>query len=241
MTPEFSNAAVVLLGKFDPDAFLPEALVGEKIITKKEAESVKYNTILRGQVLQFQLPWAKVLIAQDRYAIETSEAPYVRICDFTTKALSDLPTKSVVTAFGINLESHFNLGNIAARDEIGKKLAPPTAWGKWGEKVLSSMHGDAQENPQHGGMVLIQMRQPFVAEQAAGWMDVWVGPSERIPNSTGVFFRTNHHHQHPKKKADDKVAEEKRDFVAEGQRLLELLSRDLMRQFVQLRRYLKGC
>ncbi|OGA35659.1 MAG: hypothetical protein A3G80_06270 [Betaproteobacteria bacterium RIFCSPLOWO2_12_FULL_62_13b] len=223
MVPEFSNATIVLLGTFDPNAFVPDALAQGKVISKKEAERVKFETLVRGHIVHFRLSWGELLVGPNHFQIGTTGAPYVRICDFATKALNDLPTKSVVTAFGINLECHFNLGSIKSRDALGRKLAPPKAWGGWGETILENMHGNQKENPKHGGMFLLQMRQPFVEKEISGWLDVWAGPSTRIADNMGVFFRTTHHHQLTPQAKEGHEPGQQRKLPIESRPLLEFL------------------
>ncbi len=198
MQADFTSATIVLLGKFKPDVFLPEVLSSARVISKSEAKVAKFRALLPDAAVHLELSWGELLVTKDRVQVSTTEAPYVRICDFVIKALHDMETESAVSAFGINLESHFNLGSINARDNLGRRIAPPEAWGNWGSEILKSMQS---KSPLRGGMMHLQMRMPFVEDKVAGWMDVFAGPSERIPNNTGVFFRTNHHHQSPKQEA----------------------------------------
>lgn len=221
MRADFTNASIVLLGSFDPDAFLPDALANAKVISKNEAKNAKFRLLGPGALVQFDLSWGQLLVARDRFQVGTNEAPYVRICDFAMKALHDLPSKSSVSAFGINLESHFNLGSVDARDVLGRRIAPPEAWGKWGQELLKSMKGNTLL---HGGVMSLQMRKPFFEEKVSGWLDITAGPSSRVSNNAGVVFRTNHHHQLPKKVLDDDEIDQPVKASPDGLALLEFLA-----------------
>ena len=60
----------------------------------------------------------------------------------------------------------------------------------------------------HGGLALLQLRAPFAEDKVTGWLDIFVGPSPRIPAGLGVFLRTNHHHQVPIKSSDSGPAKQ---------------------------------
>ena len=195
MKAESASVSIVLLGKFQPDNFLPEKLVSGKVISRKLAEAASYVALLPGYQAQFKFGWGELLVLQNRFQITTTEAPYIRICDFALKTLGDLAPESTVTAFGINRDSHYNLHSIAARDNLGKRLAPPEAWGAWGAKLRDSMKRKDRDAALHGGVLLVQMRLPFLENGIVGWLDVTVAPSSVIPKNSGVFFRANHHHQ----------------------------------------------
>lgn len=192
MKLEHTGVSIVVLGTFRPDSFRPKALVDAKIISPKDAALSEILTLVTGQIVNFKLPWATVLVDSTRFQLATIEAPYIRICDLAVKALSDLDTKFSVSAIGINYEAHVNLGSYQARDAIGTRLAPPNVWGQWGESILKSLE-HAPPNRLHGGVMGMTMRLPFVSELAGGWRDITVSPSGKIKGDTGIQIRTNHH------------------------------------------------
>lgn len=192
MRPKSTTVSIVLLGVFPPDKFTPTALADANVIPRNDANAAILRTLLPGAAVQFDLVWGQILVANDRFQVVAREAPYVRGSDLVVKALREISSESRVTAFGINVESHFDLGSVTARDSIGCRLAPPEAWGKWGREILDSMK---QADAYHGGVVNIQMRKPFQEEEISGWMDVFAGPSSNVPGNTGIYLRSNHHHQ----------------------------------------------
>lgn len=195
MKAESPSVSIVLLGKFKPSSFLPDKLIDAKLIPKKLAESVSYVTLIPDVQVQFKLAWGEILVVRDRFQVSSSEAPYIRVCDFVVKALTDLASDSKVHAFGINREAHYNLGSNDARNEFGTRIAPPEAWGSWGKKLRDSQTGTAKGTSMQGGVINIQMRLPFLADGITGWLDITAAPSGLIENSSGVHFRANHHHQ----------------------------------------------
>lgn len=188
---KFESVSVVLLGAFPPDRFMPDALADAKVISRKDAKSAVLKTLIQGNAVQFQLSWGEFLCTDDRFQVTASEAPYVRACDFVLNALNDLPGKSIVRAFGINVESHFDMGSIQARDALGVRVAPIAPWGNWGEEIQKSMTGP---NELHGGVMALQIRKPFSEGNVVGWLDVTVAPSARVKENQGILIRTNHHH-----------------------------------------------
>ena len=190
MRPHATSVTIVLTGMFQSDAFMPKALADARVISRKDATNASPRTLLPGAAIQFNFGWSELFVTQERFQIGTTEAPYVRVCDFVVKALREIESQPVINAFGINVESHFDLGTQKARDALGRRLAPPEAWGAWGKEVKQSME---ETGPLHGGMVGLHMRRPFKEGAMAGFFDVVVGPSTKTDNA-GVYFRSNHHH-----------------------------------------------
>lgn len=221
MAPEQSTATIVLLGRFIPEAFLPDILSKAKIISQKEAKAAEIRALLHGLVVKFSLAWADVSIEPNRIIVASKRAPYVRICDFVTKSVYELPTRLAVTAIGVNLESHYRLTSPKARLDLGRRLAPPEQWGEWGKSISTSMDG-GQKN--HGGMILVQMRENFEDEEVVGWLDVSVGPSLAIEENKVAYLKSNHHHQLRVKPIDDTSPMEAEESALRGTKLIDVLA-----------------
>ena len=221
MHAEFTTATIVMVGSFDPDAFRPSTLADLKVISQKEAKASHFIMLLPGAGVQFSLSWGEVLVSSERFQISANQAPFVRIADLVLKAFRELPSKANITAFGINVESHFDLQSLEARDALGQRLAPPGVWGEWGANLLKSMKGPYE---QHGGMAVLQMRQRFAEKEVLGWLDVRVEPSPKIANNAGVLFRTNHHHQLPEQAVETDGTEVSMKTPRDGLALLDVLA-----------------
>lgn len=195
MNPKITSVSIVLIGQFKPENFLPDQLAEGKVITQKAAKSASFIALLPTQTVHFRLDWAELLVLQNQIQIISLEAPHIRICDLILKALGDLAPNSTVSQFGINVDCHYDLGSINARNSFGRRIAPPEAWGPWGQTLLASMTGEHSGTVLQGGVTSVQMKQPFAEDGVTGWRNVVVGPSPNIESNTGVMFRTNHHHQ----------------------------------------------
>lgn len=195
MNVQFPSVSIVLLGQFRPDDFLPIKLAEGKAITKKAAESASFITLVPSQVVHFNFGWGELQVIPKRFHITTKAVPYIRISDLAIKALRDLSPDSLVSAFGINLEHHYEFPNADARNSLGMRIAPPAAWGAWGAELLANIHGEKKGTPLQGGLLSMQMRLPFLNNGISGWQDVVVGPSSAIQEGLGVLLRSNHHHQ----------------------------------------------
>lgn len=187
------KVSLVLVGEFKPDCFLPNKLGEGKVISKKAAESASIIALLPTQTVQYDLSWAVLGVYRNKLQIASSEAPHIRICDLVLKALGDLAPDSTVSQFGINVEHHHDFGSFEARNEFGCRIAPPEAWGSWGQTLRASMMGEDCGTSLQGGVMSVHMRKPFAEGILTGWRDVIVEPSPEI--KTGIYVRSNHHHQ----------------------------------------------
>jgi hypothetical protein len=194
MTPAFSAATIIALGKFDPDLFRVETLAASRAISEAEASRTKVQAIMPSQVAHFTLPWGELLVLADRLHATVTEAPFIRVADLVAQAMSMAGTRCSIRAFGINYEAHFDIGSVDARDEFAMKFAPPSAWGEWGGTVRAGMQSGNVET--HSGLAVITMRERFRSGDIRGWYDVTLTGSEKVPNFTGVKFLTNHHHEY---------------------------------------------
>lgn len=219
---------------------MPNKLAEAKIVTTKVAESATFVALLPGQVVHSKFGWGELQVIPQRFQITTTTAPYVRICDFALKALRDLAPTSAVTAFGINNETHFDLGSVDAANKLGTRLAPPTAWGAWGAEIASNMQGENKGTPLQGGLLYIQMRQPFIESEISGWLDVSVGASNVIPNRRGALFRSNHHHQMPNSGTDSLPASDELTEREITNLLLDRLADTFDSSIVQAESIFKG-
>lgn len=202
---------LVLIGKFEPNDFLPESLIAKGVIPKEYKDSITYIALVPGQSVHIKCPLWEMHAQKVRIQITTSEAPHIRIYDLLAKILGETGDNSALYVFGINRETHFDMGSVAARNKIGVRLAPPTAWGKWGEKILATINGPLAETNLQGGVILMQMRLPFNEESIRGWLDISAFPSQTVPNSTGICFRANHHHEFFKESTDGTALERPAD------------------------------
>ena len=240
MNVHSASVSVVLLGNFRPERFMPDKLADSGLVTKKMASSATFSSLLPGQQVSFKFGWGDLLVTPDRLQILTTEAPYVRTSDFVLKAFADLAPESSISSFGINRESHYNLGSNDARNELGMRLAPPDAWGDWGAKVKQSMQNEDKGSALQGGVTALQVRKPFRNEGIGGWLDITIGPSSIVPNFCGVLFRANHHHQLAKPAEGEEGSEEPVSVKDMTSRLLNVLSTGFDQSILQSEAIFQG-
>jgi hypothetical protein len=195
MNPVKTSVSLVLIGQFEPNNFIPKKLAEGKVISQKASELASYISLVPEQNIQFSLDWVEVLVVKNRFQVVSLEAPHIRICDLALKALCDLAPTSLVSQFGVNVECHFDMESVGARNQIGVRLAPPEAWGVWGKVISDTMSGQHQGTPLQGGVVHIQMRLPFQDNEVGGWHDISVLPSTEVKSGFGVLMRSNFHYQ----------------------------------------------
>lgn len=222
MSGVITSVSLVLVGQFDPDNFFPEKLAKGKVIGQKAADSASYIALMPTQTVHFKIGWAEIVVAQNRLQVISLEPPHIRICDFVLKALGELAPSSTISQFGINVDCHYDLGSVDARNNFGRRIAPPEMWGAWGHSLLESMTtGEHKGTYLQGGVVNVQMRQPFSEGGLNGWLNVAVGPSQDIPNHCGILFRSNHHHQVA---SIDPAADESAKQMSDGEATALLLA-----------------
>jgi len=182
--PEISAVSIILIGSFNPKIFSPDWFARHGLITEQDAEDADLG-IVHPDITQFRTTNFMLGVEHGKFSIQTTQAPYVRIKDLTTKIFGTLLPHTPISILGINREVHINLTNQKLRDKIGYTLAPPDAWGKWAPEIV------AGEGNRHGGMLSVTMQVRALDDRARGHRQATVQPSFRIPNSTGIFIQVN--------------------------------------------------
>jgi hypothetical protein len=140
------------------------------------------------QMTMFNADWLRLEVTPDQFNVETVQAPHVRIHDLVLRVFGEHLHHTPLTAFGLNRNVHFQVGSLAARDQLGRILAPVEPWGPWAQEL--GLDGE------HGGMTSLTMTQVDPeGRPAGGRINVKVEPSIRIGNGrTGVFVGVNDHY-----------------------------------------------
>ena len=186
ITPEIDGVSIAVLGNFNPAIFTPAWFALNGLLP----ESVATNAVLtvaHEQVTQFNTDWLRLDVTLDRFYVETEQAPHVRVHDLVVRVFKEYLHHTPVTAFGINRNVHFGVRSLAARDQLGRTLAPIDPWGAWGQEL--GLDGE------QGGMSSLTMSQIEPEGRATGGrINVKVEPSKRIGNGrTGVYVGVNDH------------------------------------------------
>ena len=184
--PDIAGTQIVLLGAFNPAIFTPAWFALHGLLSENQADTVEPE-IVHNQISVFQADWFHLQVTPDRFSIETTQAPNVRVRDLVMRLFGELLPHAPVTAIGINNSVHVKAGNKEEWNRIGTTLAPPPAWGPWCGKL--DLDGDS------GGMKSLVMSQPIPAGRPEGSaINITVEPSARVgAGQAGVFVLVNHH------------------------------------------------
>lgn len=191
MKPAQTGVSVVLLGTFKVSDFEVDRIRSVKALSENDLEQAHYDGLLRDQLVSVTFPWGKLQVVADRVSMEVANAPFVRGPDLLLKMLREASPTSVVTKFGINLTSHYRYDSVEARDAFAVRLAPPNAWGWFGDEVEKSFK---ERDDKHGGLMRITMRHAAPGDRTQGWIDVTAEPS-RLYGNQGVAITVNDHYE----------------------------------------------
>lgn len=185
--PSDSKYITVLLGSFDPRIFQPKWFSENEIIGTDEGEQAEIE-VVHQDILKFKLSWLTLLVQRNRFIAEVEQPPSARLYDFILKTFSEQLPHTPIWAAGINRRIEFDAGSFEKRENIGHTLAPPSAWGEWGELLQN------EENNKESGLMSISMRQASKTDRPTGYIQTRVQPSQENPES-GVFVEVNDHYE----------------------------------------------
>ena len=185
--PEISGVSVVLLGKFNPAIFTPAWFALHDLLPKNAADNATLQ-IAHEQVTEFSTDWLRLQVTVERFLVATLQAPYIRLRDLVVRIFGEHLYHTPLSSLGINRDVHFQVSDLAARDRIGRTLAPVRPWGDWGQNL--GLDGE------QGGMTSLTMtRGNPEGRPAGGRINVTVEPSNRIGQGRfGVYVRVNDHY-----------------------------------------------
>ena len=187
VTPEIDGVSIAILGNFNPAIFTPAWFALHGLLAEGVADSAEL-VVAHEQVTEFSVDWLRLNVTVDRFHVETTQAPLIRVHDLVVRVFKEHLHHTPLTAFGINRNVHFQVGSLAVRDQLGRALAPVEPWGAWGQEL--GLDGE------HGGMTSMTMSQiDPEGRPAGGRINVQVEPSKRIGDGrTGVYVGVNDHY-----------------------------------------------
>ncbi len=186
-TPEIEEVSVVLVGTFEPVIFTPAWFELHGLLSEEVVESADV-AVAHPQLTKFKAEWLDFEVRPDRYQVKTAVAPHIRVHDLILRVFREQIRHTPVRAFGINRDMHFLVKSAAARDRLGRRLAPVAPWGRWKD--------DLGLDGEHGGMKSLTMCQVDPeGRPPGGQINVKVEPSVRVGNGrTGVYVGVNDHY-----------------------------------------------
>ena len=183
--PEVSGVSVVLVGSFNPAIFTPAWFGLQGLLARATVDNAELELAHPG-LTQFVADWLRLSVRPDRLVAETAQDPAIRIADLAGRTFGEFLPHTPLTALGINRDVHFRVKDAAARDRIGRRLAPTGPWGDWGKEL--------EPDGRHGGMISLTMRQHRIGGRPSGdEINVTVEPSARL-GDLGVYVRVNDHY-----------------------------------------------
>ncbi len=169
--PEISSVGVVLRGNFNPAIFTPAWFALHEVLPKPVAENAALQVAHPG-LMVFTTEWIELQVTSDTFQADTQQGPHVRVRDLVIHVFKELLPHTPINALRIIRAVHFRALNAAARDGVGKILAPVEPW--CGCAELLQLPGEC------GGMTSLNMSQLRPAGRPpSGKINVTVEPSNR--------------------------------------------------------------
>lgn len=186
--PELGDCGIVLLGHFNPLIFSPSWFAKNGIVSDEEAAAARVS-VIHPQIAAFQLGKLRLQVEEGRFSADTTEAPWISLCDFVAKTFGEFLIHTPVNQMGINRHVHFSVGDEETRNKIGRLIAPLSPWGAWGVEM------EANAGESRAGCVNLTMLQPkSKSSKYNGHVQVQIQPSTRIRGGAGVFVAVNDHY-----------------------------------------------
>lgn len=184
IVPLSRTVSVVLVGNFNPKIFTPHWFAHNDLIGIQQAEDADVE-IIHSEVARFRLGLLSFSIDKGRFVVDSGDASDITLSDLVTKIFTECLLHTPIRAVGINLRVEFDTGSIEKRNEIGRELAPPHAWGEWGQ----NLNNDNKEAK--SGMATLVMKELISVSQPEIFVQTKIEPSLRL-NSVIQMEINNH-------------------------------------------------
>jgi hypothetical protein len=185
--PEISACSIVLVGHFNALIFSPLWFARNKLVSEAQADAANVS-IIHPDVAILKLGKNQLRIERERFTAETTEAPWIDLCDFVMRTFGEFLVHTPINQMGINRSVHFSVGSEEKRNQIGRQLAPIEPWGDWGKEM------DAAPLPIRAGSSNVTMLFPWSSGEVKGHLQATVQPSDIIKNGAGIFMTINDHY-----------------------------------------------
>ncbi len=185
--PEIARVSLVMCGHFNPLIFTHSWFGWNGLLSKEIVDNANMQ-IAHPQITKFNADWLNLQVEPERFMINTTQAPYIRLQDLAVRIFRNHLPHTPLNALGINREVHFTVKKFEERDRLGRSLAPVEPWGEWGKKL--------EPDGEHGGMTSLTMRQINPdGRPPDGQINVTVEPSNRVGEGhLGIYVRINDHY-----------------------------------------------
>ena len=103
ITPQMDTVSVAVVGYFNPAIFTPAWFALHELLPQGAATSAELN-LAHPEITQFQSDWLNLQVTRDRFVAQTTQAPYIRVCDLAVRVFKDhlphTPLSSTLYEFG---------------------------------------------------------------------------------------------------------------------------------------------
>lgn len=126
---EFSEAAIVVVGSFNPAIFTADWLEGNGLIGNEDAQAMRddCSLVVSHQLSRLESGWFVLQVNEDRFELIGKGASTLPLRDLAESILS-LLAHTPVTALGMNFSQHYNLATEQKLHRVGDQLAPKGIW-----------------------------------------------------------------------------------------------------------------
>ena len=88
ITPQMDTVSVAVVGYFNPAIFTPAWFALHELLPQGAATSAELN-LAHPEITQFQSDWLNLQVTRDRFVAQTTQAPYIRVCDLAVRVFKD--------------------------------------------------------------------------------------------------------------------------------------------------------
>ncbi len=184
--PEIETVFVVLLGRLNPVIFQPQWFARHGLITDELADEAHVE-IIHPEISKFHLGDRYTFsIESSRLIAEVRSPPFIDVSDLLERTFREFLAQTPIFRMGINRAVHFSVGSEEARNDIGKRLAPPDPWGDWG----INLEGDPSLL-KRGGLRSLTVEQRGLNDRPKGHIQAKIEPSLKIEDNAGIYMSIN--------------------------------------------------
>jgi len=124
---EMEDAAIILIGKFNPAIFQPAWLGASNLIRREEADRATIE-VINSQVTSFSADWLNIQVIADRFQAITADAAHYQALRDVVISIFQLLEHTPFWLMGMNRDMHFRIKTEELWHQLGHLLAPKQIW-----------------------------------------------------------------------------------------------------------------
>ena len=189
ITPELSSLNIVLRGRFNPAILSPSWFGWQGLLSKSDVMHADLK-VTHPEISVFSIDWFHLEVSQDKFNIETTQPPEIRISDLVIRIFREKLESTPIHAMGINRQVHFSAPTFKSRVDLGRTFAPIDPWD------VPSPNRSFSIKDERSGMSSLTVSHIDPPDRSPGGsINVTVEPSKKIgTDGTGVFVSVNDHY-----------------------------------------------